>query len=104
MLLFGFSQVKELIMEIDLNFKDLPVMTYRCDTCYGTGQVDTFGAKKKKVKTIPCKLTCSNCNGRGKHLTEFGTAILNLVKEWSDVSEIENMKEDILSLKRECDL
>jgi hypothetical protein len=77
-------------MEVNIKFLDL--MEQRCSNCDGTGQVPSHSfIKKKKIKH---NMTCIECGGRGKQLTEFGQAIVKLVKEWSTW---DNDIDDILS-------
>jgi DnaJ-class molecular chaperone len=57
-----------------------------CLECEGNGYLPYEYNQKigKKVKLIKTTITCSECCGRGKVLTDFGKDILRLVREYSD--------------------
>lgn len=57
-----------------------PPMERECDNCKGTKVVERIidnGKKKKKIKD-----TCPRCHGRGKVLTNFGDALLELMANY----------------------
>jgi hypothetical protein len=85
-----------------MTFEELPPMEHSCTTCSGTGQVPWIYETKvgKKLKKVNSKKTCDKCSGRGKLLTEFGLALVNLMKTWNPWDEeIQNLRDDIRSLE-----
>lgn len=86
-----------------MNFEDLPPMEEKCRQCNGIGQLPWTYEQKlgKKKKTITSTKPCVDCQGRGKFLTPFGKALIQLVKEWSPwEQELQYLRDDIRDIER----
>ena len=88
-----------------MTFEELPSMEEKCRECNGIGQLPweyetTVGIKKKK-KIVHSHKPCPNCKGRGRLLTPFGQAVIQLVTDWSPwAQEIDNLRDDIRDIDR----
>lgn len=87
-----------------MTFEELPTMEDKCRECDGTGKLpwvyETVVGKKKK-KIVKSHKTCDKCHGKGKFLTPFGQAVIQLVKDWSPFeNEFQSIRDEISDLDK----
>ncbi len=85
-----------------MTFEDLPPLETECPTCKGTGRVPIL----KNNKVYKHESACPDCRRAGLVLSDFGKAIIVLIRKYSFNAiedRINSVEHDVKRIERSLD-